>query len=311
MVVFSKRTVCKYLLRLFIHFSLSILTILLVLLQPCEAEQFAAPVPVSEEVELLMSEALQHLDDGDADAALLGFKQVIAKEHQYLPALLGAAMVYADQEQHALAFEFYDKVLVQQPQHAMAWNGRGLAAFNLERMDEAITSFERSVADQPVNGFLYEALAWAQMCARDAASAIQSAKESLLMYSQTDADSIYPTLIIYFCSLELNDLKNAQRALRYAVKNHQPKQWPAPVIYYLNDSIDSRELLSCVVNSAEETEAHVYIGLRLMHENEPDQARRHLQWAAEHGDSAVFEYSLARSFVKFSASILTTQIETR
>jgi tetratricopeptide (TPR) repeat protein len=302
---------CINLLRLFFCYSLAIRTILLVLLQPCKAEQHAAPVPQLEKIELLMTEALQHLDDGDADAALLDFKQVIAQDHQYLPALLGAAMVYADQEQHALAFEFYDQVLVQQPQHAMAWNGRGLAAFNLERMDEAIVSFERSVADQPVNGFLYEALAWAQMCARDAASAIQSAKESLLMYSQTDADSIYPTLIIYFCSLELNDLKNAQRALRYAVKNHQPKQWPAPVIYYLNDSIDSRELLSCVVNSAEETEAHVYIGLRLMHENEPEQAHRHLQWAAEHGDPAVFEYSLARSLVKFSASILTTQIQTR
>ena len=29
------------------------------------------------------------------------------------------------------------------------------------------------------------------------------------MYSQTDASSIYPTLIIYFCALELNDIKNA------------------------------------------------------------------------------------------------------
>lgn len=281
------------------------------LLQHTGAVQLDSLDQSPELIEQLMSEALQQLDGGDSEEALICFKQVIAQDHHHIPALLGAAMVYADREQHTLAFEFYEKVVALEPQHAMAWNGRGLAAFNLERMDEAIASFESSVADQPVNGFFYESLAWAQMCANNAASAIQSAKESLLMYSQTDASSIYPTLIIYFCSLELNDLKNAQRALRYAVKNHQPKQWPAPVIYYLNDSIDSCELLSCVLNSAEETEAHVYIGLRLLHENEPEQARLHLQWAAEYGDAAVFEYSLARSLVKSPPAILTTQIKTR
>jgi tetratricopeptide (TPR) repeat protein len=260
-------------------------------------------------LESLMMDALTQLDSGHADEALARFEQVIALDHDYVPALLGAAMVCADKEQHARAFEFYEQVVSLEPKHAMAWNGRGLAAFNLERLDEAVASFERSVDDQPVNGFFYEALAWGEMCANKKASAIQSAKESLLMYSQTDASSIYPTLIIYFCALELNDIKNAQRALRYAVKNHEPKQWPAPVIYYLNDSIDSRELLSCVVNSAEETEAHVYIGLRLMHENQQDQALLHLQWAAEFGDAAVFEYSLAKCLVKPQLSSLTSQLE--
>lgn len=260
-------------------------------------------------LESLMADALAQLDSGHTDEALAGFEQVIALDHHYVPALLGAAMVCADKEQHERAFEFYEQVVSLEPKHAIAWNGRGLAAFNLERMDEAVASFERSVEDQPINGFFYEALAWGEMCANKTASAIESAKESLLMYSQTDASSIYPTLIIYFCALELNDIKNAQRALRYAVKNHEPKQWPAPVIYYLNDSIDSRELLSCVVNSAEETEAHVYIGLRLLHENQPDQALLHLQWAAEFGDAAVFEYSLAKCLVKPQSSSLTTQVE--
>ncbi|MGB0418407.1 MAG: hypothetical protein ACPGF8_02340, partial [Opitutales bacterium] len=60
---------------------------------------------------------------------------------------------------------------------------------------------------------------------------------------------------------------------------------------------------------AEETEAHVYIGLRLLHENQPDKARLHLQWAAEFGDAAVFEYSLAKCLVKPQSSSLTTQVE--
>lgn len=260
-------------------------------------------------LESLMADALAQIDAGELDAALDRFEQVIVENQQYVPALLGAAMVYADTAQHARAFECYQRVVALDPKHAVAWNGRGLAAFNLERFDEALASFERSVEDQPVNGFFYESLAWAQMCANRAASAIQSAKDSLLMYSQTDASSIYPTLIIYFCALELNDLKNAQRALRYAVKNHEPKQWPAPVIYYLNDSIDRRELLSFVVNSAEETEAHVYIGLRLLYQNNPDQARRHLQWAAEYGDPAVFEYSLARSLLNPLSASLASQVE--
>ena len=246
----------------------------------------------------LMSDAFVQLDNGELDAALDCFEQVIALNRQYIPALLGAAMVHADKNHSESAFKLYEQVVTLEPKHVMAWNGRGLAAFNLERMDEAVASFERSVEDQPVNGFFYESLAWAQMCANKPSSAIQSAKESLLMYSQTDASSIYPTLIIYFCSLQLDEVQNAQRALRYAVKNYDPKQWPAPVIDYLNDKIDRADLLSYVVNSAEETEAHVYIGLKMLHLNKHDQGRRHLLWAAEHGDAAVFEHGLAKSFTK-------------
>ena len=52
-----------------------------------------------------------------------------------------------------------------------------------------------------------------------------------------------------------------------------------------------------MVNSAEETEAHVYIGLRLLYQDDLDQAHKHLQWAADYGDSVVFEHALARSLV--------------
>ena len=54
-------------------------------------------------------------------------------------------------------------------------------------------------------------------------------------------------------------------------------------------------LISQVTNTAEETEAHTYIGLKLKSLGQVEQSNRHLNWVAHQGDPRVFEYTLARS----------------
>ncbi|HBR94695.1 MAG TPA: hypothetical protein DEA90_11075, partial [Opitutae bacterium] len=83
-------------------------------------------------------------------------------------------------------------------------------------------------------------------------------------------------------------------SLKYAVQNKPLNHWPAPVVDYLNDSIDAAELISYVMDTAQETEAHTYIGLKLRANHQPEQAKPHFEWVARHGDTRVFEYTLAR-----------------
>lgn len=243
----------------------------------------------------LVAEAYSLLESGDSIAALDHFQQALTNNNEDLSALLGQAMILADLDRHAEAFATYDHIVESYPRHAFAWNGRGLAAFNMEDFDTALSSFEQATAEQPINGFFYESLAWTQMCRGEFPEAAASAKMATLMYNKKSENSAYPLLIAHFAYLETGDLKNAQATLRYAVHNKPLNVWPAPVVDYLAGSIDAAELISYVQDTAQETEAHTYIGLKLRSAGEEATARKHLEWVARNGDSRVFEYTLARA----------------
>jgi len=243
----------------------------------------------------LVSEGYAQLEGGQPAKALIAFEQALQADAKNLSARLGQAMIYAEQERHQEAFASYDVIVQHYPQHAFAWNGRGLAAFNLEDFDTALTSFQMAIVDQPVNGFFYESLAWTQMCRGEFVDAAESAKKASLMYSRKGETSAYPLLIAYFSYHESGDAQNALRTLAYANKNKPVNQWPAPVIDYLSEKIGEADLISFVTNPAEETEAHTYIGLYLRLLGETDAADQHLQWVSQNGNAQVFEYTLARA----------------
>ncbi|KRP35952.1 MAG: hypothetical protein ABS34_09500 [Opitutaceae bacterium BACL24 MAG-120322-bin51] len=243
----------------------------------------------------LVTEGYAQLEAGQPANALIAFEQALQADANDLSARLGQAMIYADQERHQEAFASYDVIVQHYPQHAFAWNGRGLAAFNLEDFDTALTSFQMATVDQPLNGFFYESLAWTQMCRGEFVDAAETAKKASLMYSRKGETSAYPLLIAYFSYHESGDAQNALRTLEYANKNKPVNQWPAPVIDYLSEKIGEADLISFVTNSAEETEAHTYIGLYLRLLGETDAANQHLQWVSQNGNSQVFEYTFARA----------------
>lgn len=242
-----------------------------------------------------VTEGYAQLEAGQPENALEAFDKALAADTDDLSARLGQAMIYAEQERHAEAFSSFDSIVQRFPKHVFAWNGRGLAAFNLEDFDEALYSFQMATADQPVNGFFYESLAWTRMCRGEFGEAAESAKTASLMYSRKGETSAYPLLIGYFAYHESGDAPNALRTLNYANKNKPVNTWPAPVIDYLSEKINESDLISYVTSTAEETEAHTYIGLYLRLLGENEEANRHLNWVSRNGDPQVFEYTLARA----------------
>lgn len=235
------------------------------------------------------------LQAGDADTALNMFERALQSNDENISALLGKAMIYAERAEHKKAFSTYDFIVQNYPKNAFAWNGRGLAAFNMEDFDEALSSFEKATVDQPINGFFYESLAWTRMCRGEFSEAADSAKTATIMYNRKGESSLYPLLIAYFSYLEAGKIKEAQVTLNYASKNKPVSAWPSPIVDYLEGSIDEYELISFVMNTAEETEAHTYIGLKLRLIGLDAESQQHLDWVSQHGDDRVFEYTLARS----------------
>jgi len=245
----------------------------------------------------LISEGFQQLKSGHKDDALATFNEVLRQDSTNLNARLGQAIVFTEQERYRDAFDAYDWIIQYNPKFIDAWNGRGMAAFHMEDFDEAMASFQMSIADQPVNGFFYESIAWTQMCQGKFQKAAESAKQASLMYGRKGKTSFYPMLIAYFSYHESGDAENAMKVLNYAIKNNSFAQWPAPVINYLNNTIDEAGLISSVLNLSEETEAHTYIGLQMRLLGKMDEAERHFSWVRRNGDPKVFEYTLAKVLV--------------
>lgn len=242
-----------------------------------------------------VSEAYRLLDSGETNAALELFNTAISDNSKDISALLGQAIIFSEMQRYADAFNSYDLVVEYYPNHAFAWNGRGLAAFNMQDFETALYSFKQSTAQKPENGFFYESLAWTQMCIGEFSDAVNSAKMATLMYKKSNESSIYPPLIAYFSYLEINDRAGAGISLRYAAQNKIVNRWPAPVIDYLLNKIEAPELISFVTDTAEETEAHTYIGLKLRAEGFDQRAKKHIDWVSQNGDRRVFEYNLARA----------------
>ncbi len=252
----------------------------------------------------LLVEGYEKLRSGKSNEALNAFEKVFQQDANNSDARFGQAIVFAEQERHKDAFAAYDWLIQQNPHHADAWNGRGLAAFNMGDFDEALASFKMSIADQPTNGFFYEALAWTQMCRGEFAEAAEWAKKALLMYQRRNETPLYPLLIAYFSYHESGDAENALRVLRYANQNRPSNKWPTQVIDYLNGKIDEAALISFVSNLSEETEARTYIGLHMRSFGQTEKAKLHLNWVGHNGDSKVFEYTLARTLVLQNGVVL-------
>jgi Tfp pilus assembly protein PilF len=256
----------------------------------------------TESSEALISKSYDFLESGDSELALDGFNAVLKEDATNLSARLGQAMIFSDQLRHEDAFSSYDLIIKAYPNNAFAWNGRGLAAFNLEDFDEALSSFKKATSDQPMNGFFYESLAWVQLCRGDYSEAALAAKRAALLYNHNGETPSYPLLISYFANLSSGDKSEAAIALKYA-RNNKPanNQWPTPVFDYLAGIINAPDLISYVRDTAQETEAHTYIGLQLRSQDKAEVAKMHLDWVAQNGDERVFEHMLARTLVRKQA----------
>ena len=275
---------------------------------------FAQEIPTSD-LDIIhnpiVSKGYELFEAGDSSAALELFNQAITGDESDISALLGQAMILADMQLHFEAFASYDTIVTYYPSHAFAWNGRGLAAFNMYDFDNALKSFKQSTAKEPSNGFFHESLAWTQMCRGEFADAVISAKQSTFMYNKSKQISIYSTLILYVAYLESGYHANAEISLQYANLNKPVNRWPSPVVDYLLDLIGASKLISFVTNTAQETEAHTYIGLKLRSTGLGEGINKHLDWVSRHGDRRVFEYNLAHVMnLKDRVALLESQSET-
>jgi tetratricopeptide (TPR) repeat protein len=85
----------------------------------------------------------------------------------------------------------------------------------------------------------------------------------------------------------------ARAVLDEAAKRCDRGSWPYPVIRHMLGELSAEELLAAADSNDRKTEAHTYIGMRLLLEGRDAEARGHFAWVKEYGNKRFFEYPLA------------------
>ena len=258
--------------------------------QQLVGEESPAVSPIQESID----QSFELLNQGKTQKALESFQIILESDPSNLQAQLGEAMIFNKLERYPEAFAAYDHLTEQLPTNSFAWNGRGLAAFNLGRFDAALDSF-RFASEMTPTGYHYESLAWTYMCRGEFDLAAQNAKRANLLYTRNGEQTLYPLLLAYFAHLEAEDLASAQKTLNYSLANLPRTGWPLPVLHFIIGKINTAELISHIRNSAQETEVHTYLGLYWRAQGEYETAAKHLDWVRKKGDPSVFEFVLARA----------------
>ncbi|CAI8328328.1 MAG: Uncharacterised protein [Opitutia bacterium UBA7350] len=246
-----------------------------------------------------IDQSFKLLNQGNTQKALESFQIILETDPGNLQAQLGQAMIYNKLARYPEAFAAYNRLTEQLPTNSFAWNGRGLAAFNLGKFDAALDSF-CFASEMTPTGYHYESLAWTYMCRGEFDLAAQNAKRANLLYTRDGEYTLYPLLLAYFAHLEAGDLESAQKTLNYSLSNLLQTGWPLPVLDFLVGKTDIAELISHIKNSAQETEVHTYLGLYWRAQGDYAIATRHLDWVRKQGDPSVFEFVLARALPKNS-----------
>jgi lipoprotein NlpI len=74
--------------------------------------------------------------------------------------------------------------------------------------------------------------------------------------------------------------------------------WPLVVMDFVQGKLAADRFLSKARDVEQQTEAHAYVGFKLLHEGRRNEALTHLRWVKERGTSAFVEHGMAVAELK-------------
>ena len=234
--------------------------------------------------------------DRDADAVAL-LKELAASQPEDFATQyqLGAALF--SQGEYKESLESYERAIALNRESPSGWYGLSASALALNRTPHANAAMRR-VQD------LYWDPSWYYSRARfalgigrnDAAAA--DAEAYVRIAGWGDAATPYAAFIGAIAYWRLDQRSNADALLSAAARVVPPKSWAGSVVQYLQGSLSDATLLDRAEDNGQRTEAHAYIGVKLLLLGRHEEARKHFTWVKERGDRNYTEYELAVAELK-------------
>jgi tetratricopeptide (TPR) repeat protein len=245
---------------------------------------------LSEAVKLAPGSAIVHLNRGNVYARL-GFKEQAKSDYEVAsrldPLLIarygGSERLLEEMSRQRLAIRDEKRLMLRTDARELdAHLQRGGVLRSRGDWRGAILEFSRAIEKDPNHADAYVARGWARLCAGDA-GAETDARIYLNLKGWRDRHSPYMALLGFLGSRQASKESDGQVFLDEAIANSSHDAWPLPVLRYLRHELRTQALLEAAASETQQTEAHTFVALELLHRGDREKAREYLNWVCEHG----------------------------
>ncbi|MGB2694653.1 MAG: tetratricopeptide repeat protein, partial [Dehalococcoidia bacterium] len=206
--------------------------------------------------------------------------------HYYLATALAAAHRYEE------SLKPYDRAVTINRQSAVTWFGLSQAALALKRDSQADAAMHQVQGRYADPSWYYSRAQFALGLGRNELAA-RDIKQYLTLAGWGNESAPYAAFIGAIAHWRLSQPAEADALLATASRATSPKSWAATVVQYLQGQLKDEGFLDRARDNGQRTEAHAYIGVRLLLAGRNDEAREHFLWVKTRGDRNYTEYGLA------------------
>jgi lipoprotein NlpI len=234
---------------------------------------------------------------GDLDGAIEDYTAIIALKSQaktvYADAYaLRATLRYTKRDKEGAMADFGEAIKLS-PQSPKIYYQRAVVRMKEKDLDWALADLNHALELDPKFGDALVERAWLALYDHRGIPAYLHAGTFLGEKGTAEPASPYMPLVIWLGQMENNETVAAAVVIGHWLKQFPPSGWPTQIMRYLKGEVDQQELIAKAADNRQKTEAHTYIGMKLMLAGDKSAAIEHLRWVLDNGEKSLHEFELA------------------
>ncbi len=189
--------------------------------------------------------------------------------------------------------------VVAQPKDAKGHFLYGLLLRTIGRTEEALPQFSEAILcdekmPEPLVARVTQNMTW---CRFD--KVVPDVEKAFQLIDWREKQALYTVLWGALSSKICGDADKASEMETIGLGRCKFKDWPFPILEYINGRLTADQLMAKVNDVDRATEARTYICLNQMHGNVLSaDMRKQLQWVVDHGNKEFVEYEIASNLLK-------------
>ncbi|MBX9722107.1 MAG: hypothetical protein K2X81_11975, partial [Candidatus Obscuribacterales bacterium] len=208
----------------------------------------------------------------------------------------GRALAYNTLGKETQALADFSKTIELKPQYIPAYYYRGRIYNNRKESEKALSDFNFVIESNPGwNPDVYYSRAVSNLSLGNSLESARDFKYFLDSDKWQDKTAPYAVLLGYVAFRKAGKHLDAQALIATASQKFTDSSWPSIVIQYLLGKESAEKILSAASGNDDLTEAHWFIGAKLLYDSRIEDARKHLGWVVENGNKSFLDYDLARN----------------
>lgn len=211
----------------------------------------------------------------------------------------GRGNLYALTGQDQLAINDFTEAMNLQPDYLPVRYARGRSYNVLKRYGDALADFNYILQVQKTwNYEVYYSRGVANLCLGEPKMASEDFRQFLQSDNWQGKTAPYAVLLGYVAYQIAGNLHAASELLSAAEQRLKSLLWPHQIIMYLCDKETIEGVFQEALDLDSLTEAHWFVGAKLIFAQQREQGLQHLKWVVENGNQRLLDYDLAKALLE-------------